>query len=152
MPISINTCKAPEATLIAKNIEMYFMLGSEKHVTNLLESVLGRMPFLHNNRVSSVYHVLFDSHVKAASCNLKGEILFSSKRGNIVPQVTTLLFLYISTFCFCCSGLILSNLPHCLWGEQSIAPSSLGGYLPPEEIKERFDSNCITPVSSLILC
>lgn len=23
---------------------------------------------------------------------------------------------------------------------------SLGGYLPPEEIKERFDSNCITPV------
>lgn len=39
MPISINTCKAPEATLIAKNIEMYFMLGSEKHVTNLLESV-----------------------------------------------------------------------------------------------------------------
>lgn len=113
---------------------------------------LGRMSFLHNDRVSSVYHVLFDSHVKAASCNLRGGILFSSKRGNIVPQVTTLLFLYISTFCFCCSGLILSNLPHCLWGEQSIAPSSLGGYLPPEEIKERFDSNCITPVSSLILC
>lgn len=23
---------------------------------------------------------------------------------------------------------------------------SVGGYLPPEEIKERFDSNCITPV------
>ena len=39
MPISINTCKGPEATLIAKNIEMCFMLGSEKHVTNLLESV-----------------------------------------------------------------------------------------------------------------
>uniref|UniRef100_A0A3Q2PH36 5'-3' exoribonuclease 2 n=1 Tax=Fundulus heteroclitus TaxID=8078 RepID=A0A3Q2PH36_FUNHE len=27
-----------------------------------------------------------------------------------------------------------------------------GGYLPPEEIKERFDSNCITPVSSLVSC
>lgn len=27
-----------------------------------------------------------------------------------------------------------------------------GGFLPPEEIKERFDSNCITPVSSLRLC
>lgn len=39
MPISINTCKAPEAMLIAKNIEMYSMLRSEKHVTNLLESV-----------------------------------------------------------------------------------------------------------------
>lgn len=39
MPISINTCKAPEAMLIAKNIEMYSVLGSQKHVTNLLESV-----------------------------------------------------------------------------------------------------------------
>lgn len=28
--------------------------------------------------------------------------------------------------------------------------SSTGGYLPPEEIKERFDSNCITPVSGLL--
>lgn len=25
--------------------------------------------------------------------------------------------------------------------------SFTGGYLPPDEIKERFDSNCITPVS-----
>lgn len=26
-----------------------------------------------------------------------------------------------------------------------------GGFLPPEEVKERFDSNCITPVSGLAL-
>ncbi len=26
---------------------------------------------------------------------------------------------------------------------------STGGYLPPDEIKERFDSNCITPVSGI---
>lgn len=25
---------------------------------------------------------------------------------------------------------------------------ALGGILPPEEVKERFDSNCITPVSN----
>lgn len=30
----------------------------------------------------------------------------------------------------------------------SVAP---GGFLPPEEVKERFDSNCITPVSGLAL-
>lgn len=28
---------------------------------------------------------------------------------------------------------------------------ALGGFLPPEEVKERFDSNCITPVSNLAL-
>lgn len=28
---------------------------------------------------------------------------------------------------------------------------ALGGILPPEEVKERFDSNCITPVSDLAL-
>lgn len=30
----------------------------------------------------------------------------------------------------------------------SVAP---GGFLPPEEVKERFDSNCITPVSGVAL-
>jgi len=28
---------------------------------------------------------------------------------------------------------------------------AVGGILPPEEVKERFDSNCITPVSNLAL-
>lgn len=34
-----------------------------------------------------------------------------------------------------------------LFSDRFFTFSTAGGYLPPEEIKERFDSNCITPVS-----